>query len=174
MFKIKQELAKTMAKLEVCNHQKVIKGPALNGKNPVPRLKFPNKKVKQYQSRTLAHEYRIKTDNFSDGHDDDDDDDDDDDGTSDIEDTTLMMNTGRKPNVSKKLEEKNERDKDEISVKGLREMLCKMMKQQSELEIALDVFGGNLLDFHYFMAVVREPVEKKIEDPHERLTCLIK
>ena len=49
-----------------------------------------------------------------------------------------------------------------------------MMKQQSTPEIDLDVFDGNPLNFHYFMAVFRETVEKKIEDSCERLSQLIK
>ena len=50
------------------------------------------------------------------------------------------------------------------------DMLCKMMNQQSAPEIDLDVFDGNLLNFHYFMAVFREAIKKKIEDPLGRLT----
>ena len=53
-------------------------------------------------------------------------------------------------------------------------MLCKMMKQQSAPEIELDVFDGNPLNFNYFMALFKETVEKKIEDPRGRLTRLIK
>ena len=36
------------------------------------------------------------------------------------------------------------------------------------------MFGGNPLEFHYFMAVFHEAVEKKIEDLHGKLTHLIK
>ena len=36
------------------------------------------------------------------------------------------------------------------------------------------MFGGNSLEFHYFMAVFDEAVEKKIEDPCGKLTRLIK
>ena len=54
------------------------------------------------------------------------------------------------------------------------EMMCKLVNQQSAPEIDIDVFGGNPLEFHYFMAVCDEAVEKKIEDPHGKLTCLIK
>ena len=45
------------------------------------------------------------------------------------------------------------------------EMMCKLVNQQSAPEIDIDVFGGNPLEFHYFMAVFDEAVEKKIEDP---------
>ena len=54
-------------------------------------MKFSNEKLKQYQSKKLAHEYRIKIDTFWDDDDGGDDDDDDDDGTSEIEDATLVM-----------------------------------------------------------------------------------
>ena len=53
-------------------------------------------------------------------------------------------------------------------------MMCKLVNEQSAPEIDIDVFGGNPLEFHYFMAVFHEAVEKKIEDPHGELTCLIK
>ena len=48
--------------------------------------------------------------------------------------------------------------------------MCKLVNQQS----ATDVFGGNPLGFHYFMAVFDEAVKKKIQDPCEKLTRLIK
>ena len=54
------------------------------------------------------------------------------------------------------------------------EMLCKLVNEQSAPEINIDVFGGNPLEFHYFMAVFDEAVEKKIEDPRGKLTRLIK
>ena len=54
------------------------------------------------------------------------------------------------------------------------EMMCKLVNQESAPEIDIDVFGGNPLEFHYFMAVFDEVVEKKIEDPHGKLTSLIK
>ena len=53
-------------------------------------------------------------------------------------------------------------------------MLFKIMEQQSAPEIELDVLDENPLDFHYFTTVLREALEKRIEGPHGRLTCLIK
>lgn len=53
------------------------------------------------------------------------------------------------------------------------DMLSEMMKQQFALEIDLNDFDGNPLKFHYFMAVFREAVKKKAEDPCGRLTRLI-
>ena len=59
-------------------------------------------------------------------------------------------------------------------VSNVAEMMCKLVNQQSAPEIDTDVFDGNPLEFHYFMAVFDEAVEKKIEDPCGKLTCLIK
>ena len=36
------------------------------------------------------------------------------------------------------------------------------------------VFGGNSLEFHYFLSVFDEAVQHKIEDPHGQFTQLIK
>ena len=52
--------------------------------------------------------------------------------------------------------------------------MCKLVNQQSAPEIDIDVFGGKPLEFHYFVAVFDEPVEKKIEDPRGKLIRLIK
>ena len=54
------------------------------------------------------------------------------------------------------------------------EMMSKLVNHQSALEINIDVFGGNPLEFYYFMAVFDEAVEKKIEDPLGKLTHLIR
>ena len=48
------------------------------------------------------------------------------------------------------------------------------MKQQSAPDVDLDVFDGNHLEYHYFMTLFRELVEKRSEDPRGRLTRLIK
>ena len=88
----------------------------------------------------------------------------------------MRKDSSKSMKVNKRSEIKDKRRKDEeestdTSVAG---MLCKMMKQQSAPEIDLDVFDGNPLNFHYFMALFREAVAKKIEDPRGRLTRLIK
>ena len=57
---------------------------------------------------------------------------------------------------------------------NIAEMTCKLVNEQSAPEIDTDVFGGNPVEFHYFMAVFDEAVEKKIEDPRGKLTHLIK
>ena len=53
-------------------------------------------------------------------------------------------------------------------------MMCQLLKQQSAPDIDIDIFSGNLGDFHYFMAVFNEIVEKKVDGHREKLTQLIK
>ena len=48
---------------------------------------------------------------------------------------------------------------------GVSKMMCQLLKQQSASDIHIDVFSGNPMDFHYFMAVFNELVEKKVDDP---------
>ena len=57
---------------------------------------------------------------------------------------------------------------------GVSKMMCQLLKQQSAPGIDIDVFHGNPMDFHYFMAVFNEIVEKKIDVPRGKLTQLIK
>ena len=74
--------------------------------------------------------------------------------------------------VDKRSEIKSERkkDKEKFTDTSVSDILCKMMKQQSAPEININVFDGNPLNFHYFMAVFKEAVEKKIEYARGRLT----
>ena len=74
--------------------------------------------------------------------------------------------------VDKRSEIKSERkkDKERFTDTSVSDILCKMMKQQSAPEININVFDGNPLNFHYFMAVFKEAVEKKIEYTRGRLT----
>ena len=53
------------------------------------------------------------------------------------------------------------------------EMMCRLLKQQSAPEIEIDVFDGNPMEFHYFMAVFNEVVEKRVDDERGKLTRLI-
>ena len=53
-------------------------------------------------------------------------------------------------------------------------MLCQLLKQQEAPEVDIDVFSADPLEYHYFMEIFKEIVEKKIEDPRGRLTRLIK
>ena len=51
-------------------------------------------------------------------------------------------------------------------------MLCQLI-QQGAPEFDIDTFSGDPLEYHYFMEVFKEVVEKRIEDPRGRLTRLI-
>ena len=52
--------------------------------------------------------------------------------------------------------------------------LCHLVKKQSAPDTELDVFAGNPLDFHYFIKLFHEVVEKRIDDPRGRLARLLK
>ena len=45
------------------------------------------------------------------------------------------------------------------------DMLCKLLKVQSAPDVDMECFDDNVLEYHYFMALFREVVESKIEDP---------
>ena len=46
--------------------------------------------------------------------------------------------------------------------------------QQAVPKVDIDCFDGNLLNCHYFMALLCDVVETRIENPWRRLTMLIK
>ena len=79
----------------------------------------------------------------------------------------LRKDSSKLMKVNKSLEINDDRrkDKEEFAHKTM----FKIMKQQSTPGIDLDVFDLKPLNFHYFMAVFREAVEKKIDDLHGRL-----
>ena len=52
-------------------------------------------------------------------------------------------------------------------------MMCQLLKQRSAPDIDIDVFSGNPMDFHYFMAIFNEIVEKKVDDTRGKLIRLI-
>ena len=52
-------------------------------------------------------------------------------------------------------------------------MFCKLVKEQSAVQVDLEPFDGNPIQYTYFMPMFREWVGKKIEDPKGRLTRLI-
>ena len=53
------------------------------------------------------------------------------------------------------------------------DMLCKLLKVQSAPDVDMECFDGNVLEYHYFMALFIQVVESKIEDTRDRLTRLI-
>ena len=52
--------------------------------------------------------------------------------------------------------------------------LCKLLQQQAAPEVDMEQFDGNPLNYHYFMALLAEVVETKIEEPRGIITRLIK
>ena len=58
--------------------------------------------------------------------------------------------------------------------KNVTEMMCKLLQQQAALNLEIDIFDGNPMDSHYFMAVSKWVVENKVTDTGGRLTYLIK
>ena len=52
--------------------------------------------------------------------------------------------------------EKLEYEKD---LKNITEMMCELLRQQAAPDLEIDIFDGNPMDFHYFMAVFKEVVE---------------
>ena len=53
------------------------------------------------------------------------------------------------------------------------EILCKLVKHKSAPYVDLDAVGGNLLEYHYFMMLFHEIVEKRVDNPRGKLTRLI-
>ena len=58
--------------------------------------------------------------------------------------------------------------------KNVTKMMCKLLQQQATLNLEIDIFDGNPMDSHYFMAVSKWVVENKVTDTGGRLTHLIK
>ena len=52
--------------------------------------------------------------------------------------------------------------------------LCNLLKISSAPDVDMDYFSGNPLDYHYFMSLFEELVEKKVDDPFGKLARLIK
>ena len=53
-------------------------------------------------------------------------------------------------------------------------MMSKLLRQQAAPDVDIDIFTADPVDYHYFIAVFGEVVEKKIDDPQGRVTRLIK
>ena len=56
----------------------------------------------------------------------------------------------------------------------LQEMMYMLLKRQPTLDVDIDKFDGNPINYHYFIAIFKEVVESKINDPQECLARLIK
>ena len=66
----------------------------------------------------------------------------------------------------------NKRQKRAVAEKqnNITEMLHKLVKEQLALQVDLESFGRNPVEYTYFMSMFRESVEKKIENPKGRPT----
>ena len=53
-------------------------------------------------------------------------------------------------------------------------MMSKLLRQQAALDVDINIFIGDPVDYHYFITVFDVVVEKKIDDPQGRLTRLVK
>ena len=53
-------------------------------------------------------------------------------------------------------------------------ILRHLLKQWVAPEVDIVAFSGDPLEYHYFMEIFKEAVEKRLEDPRGRLTRLIK
>ena len=56
----------------------------------------------------------------------------------------------------------------------LQDMMCNLLKRQPALDVDIDEFDGNPINYHYFIAIFKEAVESKIDDPRGCLARLIK
>ena len=61
-----------------------------------------------------------------------------------------------------------------VSADDTTNVLCQLLKQQAAPDAETDTFDANPLSYFYFMALFKEAVERKIDDPKGRLTSLIK
>ena len=52
--------------------------------------------------------------------------------------------------------------------------MCKLLKLQASSEVDMEPFDDNVLKYHHFMALFKEVVEGKAEDPRGRLIRLLK
>ena len=68
-----------------------------------------------------------------------------------------------------------EYEKEPDLVSASSDMLCKLLWLQSAPDVDIETFDGDVLNYHYFViALFREVVESKVDDPREKLTRLIK
>ena len=61
-----------------------------------------------------------------------------------------------------------------LNSEDVSETLCKLLKLQAAPEVDMELFDGNVLNYHHFMALFKEDVESKLEDPRGRLIRLLK
>ena len=55
------------------------------------------------------------------------------------------------------------------STNDINTMMCNLLLYQSALDVEIDTVKGDPFEYHYFMSVFTEAVDKKVSDPHGRL-----
>ena len=60
------------------------------------------------------------------------------------------------------------------STDDINKMMFNLRLHQSAPDVEIDTFKGDPLEYHYFMSVFTEVVEKKVSDAHSTLVCLLK
>ena len=60
------------------------------------------------------------------------------------------------------------------STDDIKKMMCNLLPHQTAPDVEIDTFKGDPLEYHYFMSVFTEAVEKKFSDPQGRLVNLLK
>ena len=71
----------------------------------------------------------------------------------------LQDKVNRENLPDKTTKEELEYGRDQKNVTG---MMCERLQQQAEPDLEIDIFDGNPMDFHYFMAIFKEVVENKV------------
>ena len=61
-----------------------------------------------------------------------------------------------------------------LDSENMSETLFKLLKLQAAPEADIEPFDGNVLNYHHFVALFKEVVESKVEDPRGRLIRLLK
>ena len=79
-----------------------------------------------------------------------------------------------KGNVWKSQQTLERKTRDREAGQSVTELMCKLLNQQNAPELDIDTFDGDPVEFHYFMAIFHEVVERKVDNPWGRLTHLIK
>ena len=71
----------------------------------------------------------------------------------------LQDKVNRENLPDKTTKEELEYGRDQKNVTG---MMCERLQQQAAPDLEIDIFDGNPMDFHYFMAIFKEVVENKV------------
>ena len=60
------------------------------------------------------------------------------------------------------------------AINEISDMFCKLLQHQSAPDVDIESFDGNPLNYHYFVTMFSDVIEKNIQDPRGSLTRLIK